>query len=207
MLSRYEKSLPGLSTYFRELALWNRRVNLTGLRTPEKMVSKHLGDTVVLEQWLPEQVHFVLDIGTGAGIPGLILKILRPGLDCWLLDARRKRVSFLQAVIAELGMDGVHAVHGRAGEGTGLLFPGAPARFDMVTGQAVGSVIDLAKMAEEFIRAGGLVVSMKGPAGTAELEEARPALEDLGWKAGTVATETPLERQKRLLVIMKRAEF
>ena len=204
MRTRYERALPGLCTYFSELYAWNRRVNLTGLKSLDRMISKHLGDTMVLDQWLPGHVRSVLDIGTGAGIPGLILKILHPDLDVWLLDARRKRVSFLNAVIAELGIRGVHAVHGRAGEGAGLPVPDAPARFDMVTSQAVGSVSALAEMAEEFIKPGGIAVSMKGPGGEEELRLALPALEKMGWQARAVPAVTPAEKLKRFLIIMEK---
>jgi 16S rRNA (guanine527-N7)-methyltransferase len=204
MRNRYERALPRLCTYFSELNAWNRRVNLTGLKSLDQMISKHLGDTMVLDQWLPSHVRTLLDIGTGAGIPGLILKILHPDLDVWLLDARRKRVSFLNAVIAELGINGVHAVHGRAGEGAGLPVQDAPGCFDMVTSQAVGSVSALADMAEEFLKPGGIAVSMKGPGGEEELRLAIPELEKRGWQARAVQAVTPAEKLKRFLVIMEK---
>jgi len=201
---RYEKCVPALGTYFRELLLWSRRINLTGIKSIEKMVAKHLGDTLVLEQWLPKHVHSVLDIGTGAGIPGLILKILRPGLEVWLLDARRKRISFLHSVIAELGIAGVYAVHGRAGTGSGLDTPGAPDSFDMVTSQAVGSIVTLTDMAAQFLKPDGIAVSMKGPGGEAELDQSRHELHNKRWQARAVAAETPVEKQRRFLIVLEK---
>ncbi len=200
-----EDRLPMLSTYFTELVQWNRKVNLTGLRQPEQMITKHLGDTLVLKNWLPAAGMFtLLDIGTGAGIPGLILKILRPETEVWLLDARRKRISFLHSVIAALGLTGVYAVHGRAGDGKGLDVPHAPPAFDIVTSQAVGSIKVLSEMAEEFSHTGTKVVAMKGQGGQQELEMVRAWLEARGWHAQTVHGETPVERRKRILVVMHR---
>ena len=170
----------------------------------EHMVYKHLGDTLVLARWLPDWISSILDIGSGAGIPGLILKILRPDLDIWLLDARRKRISFLNAVTAELGLHGVHAVHGRAGTGVGITTSGAPEGFDMVTSQAVGSIVDLASMAVEFIKPGAMAVAMKGPEGENELESALPWLDEHGWEAEAVPAETPVKRHRRFLVVMLR---
>ncbi len=199
-----EESIPMLSTYFAELAQWNRKVNLTGLRQPEQMIAKHLGDTLILKNWLPAGPLTLLDIGTGAGIPGLILKILRPETEVWLLDARRKRISFLHSVIAALGLTGVYAVHGRAGDGKGLDVPHAPSSFDIVTSQAVGSIKALSEMAEEFSHTSTKVVAMKGRGGDQELEVARPWLEANGWHAQAVHGETPVERQKRILVVMQK---
>lgn len=170
----------------------------------DRMVAKHLGDTMVLAGWLPVSVSSLLDIGTGAGIPGLILKILRPDLEVWLLDARRKRISFLNAVIAQLGLDDAHAVHGRAGENRLWTVPGMPRQFDMVTSQALGSITDFACMTSDMLQSGGMAVSMKGPSGREELNRALPELSEKGWKAEAISVTTPVENLPRFLVILKR---
>ncbi len=203
-LERYRHAIPALSAYFQELYLWNRRLNLTGLRSPGDMIKKHLGDTLVLSRWLPEEVVSVIDIGTGAGIPGLILKILDPDLKVCLLDARRKRISFLQAVIAGLGLEDVWAIQGRAGEGAAPMCPGGITTFDLVVSQAVGSIADLLSMAQEFSGADTIVVAMKGPGGKREMEEAGAALSEAGWSAQAIKDFTPVQRQRRYLVVMRR---
>ncbi len=203
-LSAFGASVPGLCYYFSELSSWNRRLNLTGLKTTEKMIAKHLGDTLVLVRWIPEGLNSVIDIGTGAGIPGLILKILRPDLDVCLLDARRKRVSFLMSVIAGLGLANVWAVHGRAGEGNAPLPASCSmSAFDMAVSQAVGKVTDLVSMSEGYLSTDGMVVAMKGADGIRELEEYRGSLSGLGWEAEAVESFTPVEKLRRYLVVMR----
>lgn len=201
----FHASLPNLCIYFRELVRWNSRMNLTGIKQVDRMVAKHLGDTMVLALWLPSSVVSLLDIGTGAGIPGLILKILCPDLEVWLLDARRKRVSFLNAVMAEMELPGVYAVHGRAGTGGDPAIPGMPGQYDMVTSQALGSLTDFSCMTLDLLKPGGMAVSMKGPGGREELDRVLPELHARGWMANVIPATTPVEKQPRFLVVMQRS--
>ncbi len=206
-LPRLEHALTGLGFYFQELAEWNRVTNLTGRLELEDLVAKHLGDTLVLERWLPSRVETLLDIGTGAGIPGLILKFLRPELRVCLLDARRKRVSFLNHVIAGAALSGVYALHGRAGEGPLPDWPNVPdasGSFDIVTSQAVGSITEMARMSGAYLGAEGAAVSMKGPSGTSELDGSLEWLARHEWKAEAVKARMPVSGQLRFLIVMKK---
>lgn len=91
---------------------WNQRLNLTRITTHEEIIVKHLLDSILPARFLPASGH-ALDVGTGAGFPGIPLKILNPGLDMVLLDASRKKTSFLTAASAAIGLQGIRAAHGR----------------------------------------------------------------------------------------------
>ena len=194
-----------LSSYLRELAFWNRRVNLTGLDGLVDMAGKHVGDTLTLLQVLPERLRTVLDIGTGAGVPGLVLKLLRPEYDMVLVDAVRKKVSFLRAVSAQLGLKGLWVEHGRVGSGN------VPTRrpaegFDLTVSQAVGSLLWFARLAEPLLAHDGLAVAMKGPRGREELEQAQEALADSGWQAEAFLTRVPLLGHERTLILLRQGK-
>lgn len=199
-----EDILSNLNHYISELESWNKRINLTGITKPEEMALKHVGDTIVLALNIPDGIKTVLDIGTGAGIPGLVLKLIRQDLDVVLLDAVRKKVSFLRYLIAGMGLTCVWAEHGRAG------MDGVPAQrphagFDLIVSQAVGPVDDLAGMSDRLLAKDGMILSLKGLRGDEELEVRRPKLLKMGWDATSLKTYTPLTRRLRHLIFIKRA--
>jgi len=195
--------ITNLGIYLGELYSWNQRINLTGLKTMEEMAVKHVGDTLTLIRFLPEGVHHVLDIGTGPGVPGLILKLFRPDLEIVLIDAIRKKVSFLNTVIAIIGLTGIQAEHCRVGPKDiprHLPHEG----FDVIVSQAVGPLDELARMARPLLSANGLVIAMKGPKVDEKLEEKMGYLQRHGWKIGIIKTQTPVSSFQRNLVILRR---
>ncbi len=124
--------------YFSELYDWNRRINLTGIKDPEMLVLKHLGDSLVLRRHLNVKGKMI-DIGTGAGVPGLILKLIDTSLEITLVDSVRKKISFINTVISYIGLSGIKALHLRlSGDKSDILKLGT--RFDIVMSQAVGSI-------------------------------------------------------------------
>ena len=195
--------ITNLGIYLGELYSWNQRINLTGLKTIEEMAVKHVGDTLTLIRFLPEGVHHVLDIGTGPGVPGLILKLFRPDLEIVLIDAIRKKVSFLSTVIAIIGLTGIQAEHCRVGPKDiprHLPIEG----FDVIVSQAVGPLDELARMARPLLSANGLVIAMKGPKVDEKLEEKMGYLQRYGWKTSIIKTQTPVGSFKRNLVMLRR---
>ncbi len=192
-----------LAAYFTELDRWNRRINLTGLKSMDEMVFKHLGDTLLLAQNMPKNVHTVLDIGTGAGIPGLLLKLIHPELNVVLVDAVRKKVSFLKTAIAKLNLTGVWAEHGRAGD------PGVPKHmpqegFDLITSRALGSISSLLKIALPLLSPAGTIIAMKGPGGPAELGKSMNILQKKGVKIKILEKNLPVLGHKRCLIFFQR---
>lgn len=136
----------------------NRWVNLTAVTDEADIAVRHLLDSFMLLPHL--HGHTLIDVGTGGGFPGMILKLARPDLEVVLLDALRKRVDFLNEAVADLGLDGVRAVHGRAEElGRDRAYREG---FDLVTARAVTSLDVLAEFCLPFVRPGGVFLAMKG---------------------------------------------
>ncbi len=195
--------ISALCVYLGELEIWNRRMDLSGIRDMEGLALKFVGDTAPFVPFVPTGTRTVLDIGTGAGAPGLVLKILLPQLKIVLVDALRKRVSFLRHVIALLGLAGVTAQHGRVGE-PGVPRTHPPEGFDLVTSQAVGSLDLLTRLAIPLLAPGGGVVAFKGPKAMAEVEICREMLAQKGFLAETVPVRQPVSGLPRTLVLLHR---
>lgn len=194
-----------LFVYFNELDAWNRKINLTGIKNLRQRVLKHLGDTLTLVQIIPQNVKYVLDIGTGAGIPGLILAILRPDLEITLLDAKRKRISFLLNIIAKTGLNNVKCHHGRAGE---KVFPATipEGGFDLVVSQATVSSYVLCQWSLPLIESDGIIIAMKGPEVYQELQVDKDQFKNQAISVEVKKALTPLTDIERFFVIIKREE-
>jgi 16S rRNA (guanine527-N7)-methyltransferase len=192
-----------LRVYLGELYSWNQRVNLTGLKTMEEMAIKHVGDTLTLIRFLPKGVHHVLDIGTGPGVPGFILKLFRHDLEIVLIDAVRKKISFLKTVIAIIGLTGIWAEHCRLGS-KDIPRHLPPEGFDVIVSQALGPLNELARMARSLLSPNGLVIAMKGPKVDEELEGKMGYLQRHGWKTSIIKTQTPVSSFRRNLVMLRK---
>ncbi len=193
--------LDALSLYFSLLSQWNERINLTGLKGVEEMVAKHLGDTLPLLSFIPEGHLKVLDVGTGAGVPGLILKLLRPSVEMWLVDAVRKKVSFLRFVVAQLSLKGTHPLHLRLGPDTDpSLFP--EGGFDLVVSQAMTSASGLAAIVSPFLKREGRVIAMKGRYGDADRGRDDMVLKELGMESRVISLGISKGGKERSLVII-----
>ena len=145
------------SVYGRELRQWNRRMNLTAIDDPMEMAVKHFLDSAAVTPYIPSDAK-LLDIGAGAGFPGLVLKILRPDLDVALVDSVRKKVSFQQHVIRTLNLGGIRAVHLRAE----AMAESGESRFDAVICRAVTELPRFFFMARPLLAPNGLCIAMKG---------------------------------------------
>lgn len=182
-----ERQVAQFRAYLELLCEWNQRMNLTAVRTPGEILTKHFLDSLTLVSWLPPGPATLLDVGTGAGFPAVPLKIARPELRITLLDALDKRLRFLQRVTEALGLTEVAFCHGRAEDAAradrcrlcGLERP-LRERFDVVTARAVAPLNALAEWTLPFARVHGSVIAMKGPEMAEEAGAAEHAIRTLG---------------------------
>ena len=186
--------------YRHELLDWNTRMNLTAIKDPEEVLLKHFLDSLSLLTVYDKPHARVLDIGSGAGFPGLPLKIVRPQWHVTLLEATGKKVTFLQHVIETLELKDVVAVHGRAEE---LAHKHEyRAAFDMVTARAVSSLSTLLEYAAPYCRVGGQIILPKKGALEEELAQGRRAAIQVGaaFKADIPLILSGIDDSRRLLV-------
>lgn len=144
----------------REMLLWNQVTNLTAITDPLEVAVKHYVDALAVAIRIDAGIR-VMDAGSGGGFPGLPLKIVRPDLAVTLVDSVRKKVTFLKFIIGTLGLNGVHAVHGRL-EDLGRL-PAYCGKFDLVVCRAFASLEAFVKLSRPFLSPGGSLLAMKGP--------------------------------------------
>lgn len=167
--------------YLKILIAWNEKFNLTAIREPDEIIVKHFLDSMAILPYLREKLNLrLLDAGTGAGFPGVPVKIARPEIDVVLLDSLNKRINFLNHLITELQLKQITCIHGRA-EDYGRQEEYREA-FDLVTSRAVARLSVLAELCLPFVKVGGLFIAYKGPKSGEEIEEAQGALNILGGK-------------------------
>jgi 16S rRNA (guanine527-N7)-methyltransferase len=188
--------------FLEELYSWNRRMNLTGISETQVMLIKLLLEPLVALPYLPEY-GTLLDVGSGAGIPGIPLKIARHGLEVHLLESRAKKVSFLKHVIRELGLTGITASHGRAEKQP------SQSRFlsyyDVATARALAPLKKTVLLCYPYIREGGLLITYKGPRVNDEIEECTGLFRRLHLLIDKVVPYSlPEIKGKRYLVIVRR---
>ncbi len=190
---------------YRALLLdWNSRINLTAITDPQEVVTRHFLDSLTCAPLLPSAATShtprLLDVGTGAGFPGLPLAIALPNWDVTLLEATGKKVRFLETVIAELGLTNAHALAGRAEEVAHK--PAYRGRFDAVTARAVAALPTLLEYCAPFAHAGGVVILPKKGDLSDELAAGQRAATLLGARLLDLALVTlPALADGRVLVI------
>jgi len=186
--------------YRTELLDWNIRMNLTAIIDPEEVLLKHFLDSLSLLNVYDQPNTRLLDIGSGAGFPGIPLKIMRPTWQVVLLEATGKKVAFLQHVIETLQLQGIVALQGRAEDIAHN--KEYRATFDVVTARAVAALPTLLEYASPFCRVGGQIILPKKGTLVEEIAQGKQAARQLGaiWKADAVVTLPGLDDGRRLLV-------
>jgi len=176
-----EGQIKQFSDYYALLIEWNQKMNLTAIEKPEEVAYKHFVDSLFLLR-VQHDINgkSLIDVGTGAGFPGIPLKIMLPEIELTLFDSLNKRVLFLQEVCNQLQLKKVHCVHGRAEEfGIKSEFRGS---FDIATARAVAKMPVLMEYCLPFVKKGGCFIALKGPELENELKESQNALKELGGK-------------------------
>lgn len=197
-----EQALQRFEKYCDMLLDWNTRINLTAIKTPGEVALKHFADSLTILHFCGvKQGARVIDIGTGAGFPGVPLKIARNDLRLTLLDSLNKRLLFLNALLSRLQLDAA-LVHARAEEG-GLQKP-LRQQFDFATSRAVASLNLLSEYCLPYVKVGGIFAAMKGPDVEEEVAGAQKAIALMGGRVQEVKTFQLQDAGRRTLVIIEK---
>ncbi|MBI9092492.1 MAG: 16S rRNA (guanine(527)-N(7))-methyltransferase RsmG [Desulfobacterium sp.] len=187
------ESLDLMAMHAQELIRWNKKFNITSIVDPRQIATKHFIDSLALAPHVPENAS-VLDLGSGGGFPGFPLKVVRPDLKVVMADASRKRVSFLNFIVRQSGLESVKAVHVRA---EALAEDDAFAgQFDVVTSRAFTALDRFVSLARPFLSNGGIILAMKGGAG----EEEAGLLSETDYRISLIPYLLPLENHSRNIV-------
>ena len=171
--------------YYEILTDWNSKMNLTAITDKDEVWLKHFEDSLSLEQMIDlNKVDTVIDVGTGAGFPGIPLKIVYPHLRLTLLDSLDKRVRFLDNVINQLGLQDIEAVHGRAEDMARQ--EDYREKFDLCVSRAVAALPVLTELCVPFVKVGGFFVSYKAERAAEEIESSKAAIDLLGATIGDI---------------------
>lgn len=174
-----EKQYEQFIKYMKLLQEWNEKINLTAITEDEEVIKKHFIDCIkAFKSQAIREAKTIIDVGTGAGFPGLPIAIMNPDVTVTLLDSLNKRVNFLNTVVNELGLKNVVTIHSRAEDGARK----AELResFDVATSRAVANMAVLSEFCMPYVKVSGHFVALKGPAVEEELKEGNKAIEVLG---------------------------
>ena len=186
--------------YYDLLEEKNRVMNLTAISGEDESATKHFLDSAAPLLRFSMAGKRVVDVGSGAGFPGLPLKILAPDIRLTLLDAQQKRVDFLSEVCAALGFDDVECVHARAEEESGRR-----GQYDFALARAVARLNVLAELCLPYVKVGGAFLALKGPGAAEELAEAKQAVRLLGAEAEQIFDyAVPGETLRHNIVVLRK---
>lgn len=173
-----EEQISKFITYKELLKEWNQKINLTAITEDSEIVLKHFIDSLTVLKYIPQNAN-IIDVGTGAGFPGIPTKIVREDVSVTLLDSLNKRINFLNDVIEKTNLENIKTVHGRA-EDFGQNKE-CREKYDVAVARAVANLSTLTELCLPFVKVGGSFIAMKGNS-TEEFEEAKKAIEILGGK-------------------------
>lgn len=196
-ISCFEEQVSAFMTYLAELKKWNRAYNLTALKTDEDIIIRHFLDSLLYLKALPEGAIKLADAGSGAGFPGIPIKIVRPEIDLTLIDSSRKKTAFLRHIVREINLSSTMVVEERLEN----LGGGREKTFDVITSRATFSIKEFLETACPYVRKDGRLVLNKGPKAESELR----GLEKTPY-AGTIRDiikcNLPFMRAERNLVVL-----
>jgi 16S rRNA (guanine527-N7)-methyltransferase len=165
--------------YMRLLQEWNEKINLTAITEDEEIVKKHFIDCIkAFKSEAIKNANNIIDVGTGAGFPGLPIAIMNPNVQVTLLDSLNKRINFLNLVVEELGLKNVKTIHSRAEDGARN--KELREKFDVATSRAVANMVVLSEYCLPYVKVKGYFVALKGPAIEEELKDGQKAINVLG---------------------------
>jgi len=194
--------LSRLDAYARLLVEWNEKMNLTAITEPDGIAVRHFLDSLLLlSAAKPGENASFIDVGTGAGFPGIPCKLVRQDLRLTLLDSLQKRIRFLEAAALELGID-ARCIHARAEEAGRA--PELRESFDLASARAVARLRELCEYCLPFVRVGGLFAAMKGGDCGEELSEAESAIHILGGGVEDVKSFSLPDGSRRAIILIRK---
>lgn len=196
--------MEAMDSYYNLLIEWNENINLTAITDPQEVAIKHMVDSLSCYQpALFTPGVSVIDVGTGAGFPGLPLKIFQSDIDLTLMDSLNKRLNFLREVIATLGLEGVNTVHARAEEaGKNKQYR---EHYQLAVSRAVARLNVLCELCLPFVKIGGSFVALKGAQYEQEVKEAANAIKLLGGQIEDIKpVKLPGLTDKRAVIYIKK---
>lgn len=191
-----EEEQEKLYKYMKLLLEWNKKMNLTAITNEDEIILKHFIDSAIINKYANNMKNLI-DVGTGAGFPGMVLKIINKDLDVVLLDALNKRINFLSKVIEELDLKNIEAIHGRAEElGKNEKYR---EQYDVVTSRAVANMNVLLEYMMPLVKVGGVCVCMKSKNVKEEIESSKNVITLLGGELEKIETFYLKENEDNLL--------
>lgn len=200
-----EEQLSQLDTYYKLLVNWNEKMNLTAIIEPKDVALKHFADSLSVLNYvdIPKNAS-VIDVGTGAGFPGLVLKISRPDIKLTLLDSLNKRLVFLEDVLNNLGLN-AQLIHSRAEEGGQNI--DLRECYDFAVSRAVAQLNVLCEYCLPYVRLSGSFIAFKGGESDDEIKNASKAIQTLGGKKKNVYKfDLPENSGRRTLVVIEKIQ-
>ncbi len=207
MLLKIEVDLPDTALvqllWFRdELLRWNKSINLTAITDPLSTLEKHLVDSLTLLPYLG-QPGALLDMGSGGGFPSIPLKIARPDLTIWSVDAVAKKIAFQKHVVRTMKLSTFTALHARL---EALPHTGTLPSFDLIVTRAFSSLQDILSLADPLLDLNGQVVAMKGAEGLAELSDSAKIIKEAGFKCQRIVQmQLPKSKAQRYLLFFSKS--
>ncbi len=201
-ISLSPRQIAQFAAYERELLEWNQKFNLTAIRDVDGIRAKHFLDSMsCVLAWREKIPRRLVDVGTGAGFPGMVLKILHPGMKLTLVESVGKKANFCSHIVQTLGMDGVEVLTARA-EDVGRS-PKHREKYDWAVARAVANLPVLAEYLLPLVRVGGSMLAQKGESGPAEAQASENALKLLGGRMRQlISVELTGVAEERYLVIV-----
>lgn len=194
-----ETEIDSFYCYMQNLLEWNKKINLTAITDEKDIVIKHFIDSIIINKEIDGDT--MLDIGSGAGFPGIPLKIINDEMNVVLLDAVNKKVTFMNDTINKLNLKNIIAMHGRAEDYAHD--DEYREKFDNVISRAVSNMTTLVEYMLPFVKVGGKCLCLKGPNVQEELDAAKKAIRTLGGRVDSVK-KYDLENNERTLIVISK---
>ena len=191
-----EQQLSILESFYNKMIEWNKKINLTRITEKEEVYLKHYYDSLTLNKAIDlNRVETLCDVGTGAGFPGIVIKIFFPKIKITLIDSLQKRVNYLNEIIKELNLKDIEAIHTRGEDFKG--------KYEVVTSRAVANIEKLLNFTMHLVDENGIFIAMKGNIEEELNDKVRTIIEKKYKITDIINFNLPMEESKRSLIIIK----